>query len=296
MAEKYLRLPDGKKIEFYKCTITNGCILRFLNTTIDTVKDFLGSGIIDYIDILDESEKLVKTHQLSMKRKTILSETTTIVEYEERIVQEAYTDEDGDHEAIVENVEKQIPVEMITAILEKPSVSEELDTVKTAVGIVNTNNMTLDEFKDYYKGQIGKECTSAIENGVDVETTLGKKHFSYTIEDQSNVKDLMMTALLTDFSLPLPYHADGELCNTYEPSDLLSIYMSLSSNKTYHTTYCNVLNAMINEAKDLISVKAITYGMEITDEKYLDVMSKIDESKDALLAYVEKKFSEAKSE
>ena len=72
--------------------------------------------------------------------------------------------------------------------------------------------------------------------------------------------------------------------------------MLLCSNKTYHTTYCNVLNAMINEAKDLASVKAITYGMEITDEKYLEVMSKINESKDALLTYVEKKFTLNKSE
>ena len=38
-------------------------------------------------------------------------------------------------------------------------------------------------------------------------------------------------------------------------------------------------------------LKAITYGMEITDEKYLEVMTKINESKDALLAYVEKKFN-----
>ena len=48
---------------------------------------------------------------------------------------------------------------------------------------------------------------------------------------------------------------------------------------------------MINEAKYLVSVKAITYGMEITDDKYLEVMSKINESKDALLTYVEKKFN-----
>ena len=60
--------------------------------------------------------------------------------------------------------------------------------------------MILDEFKSYYKEQIGKECTAAIENGVDVETTLGKKHFSYTIEDQSNVKDLIITAIFTLYS------------------------------------------------------------------------------------------------
>lgn len=36
-------------------------------------------------------------------------------------------------------------------------------------------------------------------------------------------------------------------------------------------------------------------GMEITDEKYLEVMTKINESKDALLTYVEKKFTLNKS-
>ena len=65
--------------------------------------------------------------------------------------------------------------------------------------------------------------------------------------------------------------------------------MALSSNKTYHTTYCNILNAMIAEAKDMDSVKAITYGMEITDGKYTDVISKINGSKDALLKVVEEK-------
>ena len=227
-----------------------------------------------------------------MKRTSILTESSFVIEYEDRVVKEAWTDEDGiEHQAETEKISKEVPCDITTVILEKPSVSEELDNVKSIVGIVNPNNMTLDEFKDYYKTQIGKECTAAIENGVDVQTTLGKKHFSYTIEDQRNVKDLIIAAIFTDFTLPLPYHADGEPCTLYQPNDIRNIYMLLCSNKTYHTTYCNVLNAMINEAKDLVSVKAITYGMEITDEKYLKVMSKINESKDALLAYVEKKFN-----
>lgn len=255
-----------------------------------------------------------------MKRKTILFENTTIKEYEERIVKEAYdevikvpveTTTDGTtdgtvegdtantepkyeektihHDAVVETVAKDVPVELITAILEKPSFEEELDVVKSTVGIVNTNNMTLDEFKTYYKGVIGKACTAAIEGGVDVDTSFGKQHFSYTIEDQSNIKDLIITGIISDYALPLPYHADGHLCDTYQPEDILKIYMALSSNKTYHTTYCNILNAMIAEAKDMDSVKAITYGMEITDGKYTDVISKINGSKDALLKVVEEK-------
>ena len=64
---------------------------------------------------------------------------------------------------------------------------------------------------------------------------------------------------------------------------------NLSSNKTYHTTYCNVLNAMIKEAKDIESIKKITYGMEITDGRYTDVIKTITESRDNLIATVEKK-------
>lgn len=301
---KYLKLPSGKK-ELYNCVITNACILRFLNTDVETVKNFIGAEIIDYINIVDENDKVLESHDIYMKRKTVMSESTTITEYEDRIVKEAYTEEIEvidpitqektiqtiNHDAVIEKIEKKIPVEMTVAILEKPSIQEEVDNIKTTVGIKNPNNMTLEEFKTYYKEEIGKQCTKSIENGVDVDTVdYGIKHFSYTIEDQSNIKDLIITAILTNFSLSLPYHADGELCNTYSAKDILKIYMSLSSNKTYHTTYCNVLNEMIMNAKDIMTVKGITYGMEITDAKYKEVMKKVNESKDALLSLVEKNF------
>lgn len=276
MTTKYVRLQNGKKMEIYDYAITNACILKFINTDVETVKAFLGMDLIDAIDIIDSDDKLISNHALNMKRKTILFENTTIKEYEERIVKEAYdevikvpveTTTDGTtegtvegkttntepkyeektvhHDEVVETIVKDVPVELITAILEKPSFEEELDVVKSTVGIVNTNNMTLDEFKTYYKGVIGKACTAAIEGGVDVETSFGTQHFSYTIEDQSNIKDLIITGIISDYTLPLPYHADGHLCDTYQPEDILKIYMALSSNKTYHTTYCNILNAMI---------------------------------------------------
>lgn len=307
---KYVKLPNGEKKKCCSCSVTNACIIRFIDTTVESVKQFIGNEIIDYIDIIDENDNLIESYDIYAKRKNVFVEDTAITEYENRVIKASYIEnveienpETGEktiqnifHPEVVEKIEKKIPVEMITVILEKPDTKTEIDNIKQVVGIVNPNNMTLDEFKDYYKGIIGKQCTAAIEGGVDVETSLGKKHFSYTIEDQSNIKDLVMTAELTNFTLPLPYHADGELCNTYQPTDILKIYMSLSSNKTYHTTYCNILNAMITEAKDLTTIKAITYGMEIADEKYIDVMTKINESKDALLVYAAKTIETKKSE
>lgn len=309
MIKQFIRLPNGNKKETYAYMIgSDESTIQFIEQDFTDIKNFFGTEIIDYLDILDENNKLLDSFNVYQKVLSYTYTTDTITEYEQRLIQDAYdetvteTDISGTvkektihHDAIYQDIPKYRTADLILVKLTKPSIQEEVDNIKSVVGIVNTNNMTLDEFKSYYKEQIGKECTAAIENGVDVETTLGKKHFSYTIEDQSNVKDLIITAIFTDFTLPLPYHADGELCTLYQPNDIQKIYMFLCSNKTYHTTYCNVLNAMINEAKDLVSVKAITYGMEITDEKYLEVMSKINESKDALLTYVEKKFTLNKS-
>ena len=305
MIETYLRLPNGNIKKFYTISALSQCIIKFTNTTIDEVKEFLGSGTIDYVDILDANKNLVRTITLNMKRKSVSTETATISIPEKRIVQNAFIEKresiDPDtgestiieipHETIYETINVYTKSELITATLATPSVEDDITAIKNSIGIVNTNNMTLEEFKAYYKEQIGKQCTAAIENGVDIETSLGKKHFSYTIEDQSNIKDLVITASITDFTLPLPYHADGEPCAIYQPKDIMNIYMELSSNKTYHTTYCNILNLMLAEATDMVSVKGITYGMELNDKRYIEILAKITSCRDGLLSLVADKFN-----
>ena len=160
---KYIRLPNGNKIKYYSFAITNALIVKFIDTDVNAIKDFFGVSIIDYVDIVNENDDILESHNLYMKLKTITSESTTITEYEDRIVKDSWTDEDGiKHEAITEKIPREVPCTLVTVILEKPSTSEELDNIKSVVGIVNTNNMTLDEFKSYYKEQIVKECTAAI--------------------------------------------------------------------------------------------------------------------------------------
>lgn len=304
MNTQILRLPNGTTKNMYVYLIgEDESTIQFIDQDYADIKQFFGTEIIDYIDIVDEDNKLLDSFNIYQKVSSIICTTDVVTEYEPRLVQEAYdetvTDKNEEtdtitetvihHDAIYQDVAKYRTTDVIIVKLAKPSIREEVENIKSVVGIVNTNSMSLEEFRDYYKEQIGKQCTAAIESGLAIETSLGKQHFSYTIKDQSNMKDLVMTAELTDFTLPLPYHANGELCALYQPTDILKIYMSLSANKTYHTTYCNVLNAMIKDAKDIESIKKITYGMEITDEKYTDIIKTVTDSKDALLAAVEKK-------
>ena len=307
---KYVRLPNGNKMQIYSCSITNSCILKFIDTDVQTVKNFLGNDLIDYIDIVDSFGKVLSTHQVNGINKDVLSTTEKITEQEKRLISSAYdeevtyTDENGEekskivyHEPQYEIINKDKYIQVIVAPLEIPTISDQIKQIKDEVGIVSTNNMTLDEFREYYKSQIGKECREKIETGVDVETSKGVQHFSYNSDDQSNIKDLIITTILSlllqiilgkePSEIHLPYHADKNLCTIYSSEDILKAYMMLSANKTYHTTYCNILNNMLYNATDMESIKNITYGMEITDKKYLDVLNEVNNSKDILLNLAE---------
>ena len=49
--DRYLRLPNGKKIKYYNFAITNALIVKFIDADIKELKSFFGTDIIDYIDI-----------------------------------------------------------------------------------------------------------------------------------------------------------------------------------------------------------------------------------------------------
>lgn len=164
---------------------------------------------------------------------------------------------------------------MITVVMDKPTVKEEIDNLKQVVGIVNPNNMSLEEFKTYHKSLIGDKCTQAIYNGCDIDTSLGTKHFSYTAEDQQNIQDLFITILAAQENISLPYHADGNYCEIFTGYDIITIFSVLSSNKIYQTTYCNILNRMIENQTSINGIKDIVYGMEITDESDKELLNNI---------------------
>ena len=293
MNTKYLRLPNGNTIDYYNETITDTCfIVEFIQKDFKTIKDFFGTDIIDYVDILDENKNLIKTYDIYAIRQECIFESTTIQEVETKIIKEAYTeiipaviDESTntvielektiEHEAETEEIVVEIPVDLIKVRFRKPRIEDEVNNIKKVVGIVNTSNMTLEEYKDYYKSLIGEECTKAIYNGCDVDTSLGTKHFSYTLEDQNNIQDLFVTVIAADSNISLPYHADGEYCTIYEGIDIAKMFATLSSNKIYHTTYCNILNRTIENQTSIDDIKNITYGMEITDENDKELLSNI---------------------
>jgi hypothetical protein len=104
--------------------------------------------------------------------------------------------------------------------------------------------------------ELGAACEAAIFAGVDVETAAGSEHFSLTLNDQTNLGNL---ALQAQAGAAVLYHADGELCRTFAPDEILAVVAASTRHKTYHTTLCNHLNVWARRTEDEAELAAITY-------------------------------------
>lgn len=137
--------------------------------------------------------------------------------------------------------------------------------------VIKISQGSIEEMKAYVLGVFGEACTQAIYEGTDVETSKGTKHFSYTDEDQRNLKAAADLAMST--GLDIPYHADKEDCCTWTADDIIKIYGANEYAKTYQTTYCNLLNGLVRSAESKADFINLQYGDELPEDK-MTILSK----------------------
>lgn len=125
---------------------------------------------------------------------------------------------------------------------------------------------TIEEIKISKINNFSNIANSSITNGVDVQIGENIEHFSYTDEDQVNIKEIFDLALQTN--VPMYYHANGKECKLYTVEEIISIYSSASTNKMHHQTYFNQIRAYINSLNTIDEVNNVEYGQKLTD-KYL---------------------------
>lgn len=146
--------------------------------------------------------------------------------------------------------------------------------------VIKISQGSIDEMKAYVLGVFGEACTQAIYKGSDVETSKGVKHFSYTDEDQRNLKAAADLAMST--GLDIPYHADKEDCCTWTSNDIIKIYGANEYAKTYQTTYCNLLNGLVRSAENKCDFINLQYGDDLPEDK-MTILS--DTMKQAQIVY-----------
>ena len=123
---------------------------------------------------------------------------------------------------------------------------------------------TLEEVIQSKISELSLTCNNMICNGVSVEMNGTQEHFSYTENDQTNIKELFNLALITN--APMYYHANNQSCKLYTAAQIINLYLEATMNKMHHTTYFNQLRAYVHSLKDIEAVTAVTYGVPLTGE------------------------------
>lgn len=131
----------------------------------------------------------------------------------------------------------------------------------------------LDTLKQMKTEEISSKCSETIGKGIDVELSIGTKHFSLTDRDQMNLfgkKDQINNDTEKD---KFEYHSDGEPCVYYSREDMTKIVENSFAFVSYHTTYCNSVFDWIRKLESADDVRSITYGDYIPEEYQSEVMS-----------------------
>lgn len=154
---------------------------------------------------------------------------------------------------------------------EKKEPEKEPEKVLTEEEIAEQKKLVLGFTKNNKIFEMSNACEAAIENGVEVNG----KHYSYTVQDQSNMLNAMNLAKET--GMEVPYHADGESCTLYDYGTISAIYIQETMNLTTNQTYFNQLKLYILSISDVDKtddIAAIKYGDKLTGE-YLDKYNEI---------------------
>ena len=142
---------------------------------------------------------------------------------------------------------------------------------------VEPETVDIATLRDRKIAELKAACADAITMGVDVEIDGIFQHFSYSLEDQTNIKDAFDLALQT--GLAVPYHSDGAPCRLYPPEDIIRIFVAEKSNLTYHTTYFNQARAYIMTLDDAIQIQLIQYGMRLPEPYASNLAAMMDQAR-----------------
>ncbi|MEA5083306.1 MAG: hypothetical protein VB018_04035 [Lachnospiraceae bacterium] len=170
--------------------------------------------------------------------------------------------QDRDKFALAQNNYFNKPLEVKPGIYRYKYVSETNAAEERTTEEIQSDS--IEAIKSNKKKEVSQNCQSTIYVGYDVETSKGTKHFSLTIEDQTNLNGAYNAVL--QGAEAYPYHADGELCEMYSAEDIKTMSTAAVAFKLYHVTYCNHLNVWINRSETADEIKAIYYGIELPED------------------------------
>lgn len=202
--------------------------------------------------------------------------------------QKTVTDDEGNEEVIKDAVkitaaeakddpdayEVTVTDENGTPVLEE--YSEEVITKKWECD--ETKNKEIEKqsllaLKNKVNLRLNEECTKAISEGIDVETSKGTEHFSLTDVDQLNIKAIYDT--VKSGAKSALYHADGKLCRVFTDEEIIKLMEASMKHVTYNTTLCNHLHVQVLNAKTKENIVNVEFSVNSLKDTYKESFNTI---------------------
>ena len=142
-------------------------------------------------------------------------------------------------------------------------------TISDIVEIVGEDN-ALSVIMTAKLSEISNACNTVIVSGVDITFGEESVHFNLSIEDQSNINNLVRVVELG--GTEVPYQSDGGVCRVYSAAEIVQIYIAAQTLITSQTTYHNELKQYVQTLTSVEDISAVKYGMTLP-EPYLSEMN-----------------------
>lgn len=138
--------------------------------------------------------------------------------------------------------------------------------------VIDTESMTLDEYKSYKIQILSATVSQCIYSGNSVVLHDGViESFSFDDHDQIDLIALCHLAMMNP-SLELPWHSNGNECRFYSGYDIIIIYETLYMKLMKEVTTYNAIHQLILKATSKEEVDKYYYGCTLPEE----VQSRVD--------------------
>lgn len=139
---------------------------------------------------------------------------------------------------------------------------------------VDTEAMTVSEYRTFVLQNISKDCEEDIYLGTSIDIDGTMQSFSFKAEDQINLLQLYLMTQMYPAITAVPYHSNGQTCMFYTAQQIKTIYMTMIVRLISITTYANQLNLYAQTLTTKEELSTLRYGMELPMQ-YARVVSDI---------------------
>ena len=237
-----------------------------------------------YLDIISENLTYVKDMFSNIELLQIINNETIVAEF---TAFNSYENITFLGDKYINRLNAFRPILRVT--LTKVNLVEQVQRLDKKVNnYVDIDAMTIEEYRAYILKRISDDCQADIYAGAHVLLDDGTNpNFSYTAQDQQDLKALCDTALqIPQFNYS--WHADGELCKLFTSSEIVRIYATLQMKLLYATTYCNALNQLVRSAQGKSEIGNYYYGYELSSEAQQGVNNIVNAMRSVFEAMINK--------